>query len=366
MTEKRRFHIPSAAEIEDDKKDGAESFRPTNIFKTYREQKKNDPSDNIQNKKPKLHDVSIKKKAETAVSPCQSSPGNLQTVKSSNSGSRSTSANDQFVKPSDSRSTFIKPSTSKDNASKTNIFAKKEDLKPGNNSVAKTNSTGENFDLGTKDALKLAIPGKTSSLLVHQRQRGNPILKFVRNVPWEFGDIVPDYVMGQTTCALFLSLRYHQLNPNYIHDRLKQLGRSYELRVLLVQIDIKEPQHLLRELSKICILADCTLILAFSTEEAGRYLESYKVYENKPPDAIMEKTDQNFMAKMTDCLTNIKSVNKTDVATLISTFGSLKDIAEASQEDLSFCPGFGPQKAKRVHDLFKEPFLRANKKKDQK
>lgn len=35
-------------------------------------------------------------------------------------------------------------------------------------------------------------------------QRGNPVLKFVRNVPWEFGDVVPDYVLGQSTCALFL------------------------------------------------------------------------------------------------------------------------------------------------------------------
>lgn len=35
-------------------------------------------------------------------------------------------------------------------------------------------------------------------------QRGNPILKFVRSVPWEFGEVVPDYVLGQTTCALFL------------------------------------------------------------------------------------------------------------------------------------------------------------------
>jgi hypothetical protein len=35
-------------------------------------------------------------------------------------------------------------------------------------------------------------------------QRGNPVLKFVRNVPWEFGDVIPDYVLGQSTCALFL------------------------------------------------------------------------------------------------------------------------------------------------------------------
>lgn len=67
-------------------------------------------------------------------------------------------------------------------------------------------------------------------------QKGNPLLKFVKNVPWEYSDIVPDYVMGPTACALFLSLRYHQLNPDYIHDRLKLLGTAYQLRVLLVQV----------------------------------------------------------------------------------------------------------------------------------
>ncbi|XP_047691538.1 DNA excision repair protein ERCC-1 isoform X2 [Prionailurus viverrinus] len=48
-------------------------------------------------------------------------------------------------------------------------------------------------------------PGtKSSSIIVSPRQRGNPVLKFVRNVPWEFGDVLPDYVLGQSTCALFL------------------------------------------------------------------------------------------------------------------------------------------------------------------
>jgi len=67
-------------------------------------------------------------------------------------------------------------------------------------------------------------------------QRGNPLLKSIFNVPWEYEEIVPDYVMGRTTCALFLSLRYHNLNPDYINERLKQLGKQYELRVLLVQV----------------------------------------------------------------------------------------------------------------------------------
>lgn len=34
------------------------------------------------------------------------------------------------------------------------------------------------------------------------------------------------------------SLRYHNLNPNYIHDRLKLLGQSFTLRILLVQVDV--------------------------------------------------------------------------------------------------------------------------------
>lgn len=205
--------------------------------------------------------------------------------------------------------------------------------------------------------------GKSSSLIVNPRQRGNPILKFIRNVPWEFGEIVPDYLMGVSTCALYLSLRYHQLNPNYIHDRLKQLGRGYDLRVMLVQIDIKEPHHLVKDLAKICILTDCTLILAFSPDEAGRYLETFKVYEFKPPEAIMEKTDQNYLSKLTECLTTVKSVNKTDAMTLLSAFDTMEGIMNTSTDDLSLCPGFGPQKAKRLHDIFQEPFIKSKKSK---
>lgn len=140
------------------------------------------------------------------------------------------------------------------------------------------------------------------------KQRGNPLLKSVCNVPWEYDDIIPDYQMGKTTCALFLSLRYHNLNPDYIHERLKLLGKAYELRILLVQVvsshnllffitifqvDVTDPHHLLKNLTRICILADLTLILAWSAEEAGKILETYKIYENKPADNIMEKGESS-------------------------------------------------------------------------
>ncbi|CAF1482577.1 unnamed protein product [Rotaria sp. Silwood1] len=64
----------------------------------------------------------------------------------------------------------------------------------------------------------------SSSLFVHSRQRGSPLLKHLRQVKWEYSDMIlsgADYSMSRSSCALFLSLCYHTLNPNYIYDRLK-------------------------------------------------------------------------------------------------------------------------------------------------
>eukprot|EP00961_Rhodomonas_salina_P153215 2062961-Rhodomonas_salina.1 len=45
--------------------------------------------------------------------------------------------------------------------------------------------------------------GKTPNpraVQVSRRQAGNPVLKNIRNVPWEYADITPDYQMGAQTC----------------------------------------------------------------------------------------------------------------------------------------------------------------------
>jgi DNA excision repair protein ERCC-1 len=45
-------------------------------------------------------------------------------------------------------------------------------------------------------------------VLVHPRQKGNVVLKHIRNVPWEYSeDIAPDFMVGQRNCVTFLSLR---------------------------------------------------------------------------------------------------------------------------------------------------------------
>ena len=55
------------------------------------------------------------------------------------------------------------------------------------------------------------------------------VLKYIRNVRWQFGDIVPDYMLGRDTACLYLSLRFHMLKPEYIFNRIKELQRSFRL-----------------------------------------------------------------------------------------------------------------------------------------
>lgn len=114
----------------------------------------------------------------------------------------------------------------------------------------------------------------------------------------------------------------------------------------------------LLEVTRTALLHDCTLLCGWSLEECGRYLETIKVYENKPADIIQGQMDTDYLSRLKYALTTVRHVNKTDVVTLGSTFGSLAHIMDASMEDLARCPGIGERKVKRLYDTFHEPFKR--------
>lgn len=200
-----------------------------------------------------------------------------------------------------------------------------------------------------------------NAILVSHRQNGNPLLKHVRNVKWVFADVVCDYMLGNSSCALYLSLRYHLLHPDYLYFRIKELKKSFKLRVVLCHVDVADVLKPLLEVTRTSILHECTLLCGWSFEECGRYLETIKVYENKSADNIREHMDNDYMSRLNHALTTVRRVNKTDVITLGSTFGSLSGIMDASMEELARCPGIGESKVKRLYDTFHEPFKRVSR-----
>ncbi|KIM56296.1 hypothetical protein SCLCIDRAFT_1220457 [Scleroderma citrinum Foug A] len=210
--------------------------------------------------------------------------------------------------------------------------------------------------MSTKTKPPVVQPGAGNNIVINPNQRLNPLLNCIRNVGKEFGDIVPDYQVGRTTCILFLSLKYHRLHPEYIHMRISKLGRSYNLRVLLIMCDVTEHQELIRELTKVCLINNLTIIVAWSNEEAGQYITTFKQFEHKPPDLIKERVDKDYTSILRTALTGINKVNKTDVETLRTSLGSFADIAKTSSDRLQNLPGFGQVKVKRIKEAFEKPF----------
>ncbi|KAG2345479.1 DNA repair protein rad10 [Suillus weaverae] len=199
-------------------------------------------------------------------------------------------------------------------------------------------------------------PGTGKNIIINPNQRLNPVLECVRNVGKEFGDIVPDFQVGRTSGVLFLSLKYHRLHPEYIHTRIEKLGHAYNLRILLIMCDVSEHQEPIRELTKVCLINNITIIVAWSIEEAGQYISTLKQFEHKPPDLIKERVDKDYNTLLRTALTSINKVNKTDVETLRSSLGSFADIARAPSDRLQTLPGFGPVKVRRIKDAFEKPF----------
>lgn len=202
----------------------------------------------------------------------------------------------------------------------------------------------------------IATRSTGSSILVSPRQKGNPILTNLRSFAWEYSDIPADYVLGLTTCALFLSLKYHRLHPEYIYNRIKSLQGKYNLRVLLTMVDIGNHEESLKELSKTSLVNNVTVILCWSAAEAARYLELYKSYEHANAGAIRGIESKSYGDKMVDFITVPRSINKTDAVTLVSAFGSIRAAINALPEEVAVVGGWGEKKVRSWCGVVDEPF----------
>ncbi|TYJ59104.1 hypothetical protein B9479_000093 [Cryptococcus floricola] len=193
-----------------------------------------------------------------------------------------------------------------------------------------------------------------SSIVYNSVQRRNPVLGAMRSVGIEIGDIPADYqVPSNEQC----SLKYHRLHPEYIHQRIEKMKNMYNLRIILVLCDVNEHHQSLRELSKIAIINDFTVFVAWSNEEIAQYLVTFKQFEHKSADMLKERVQQTYHDQLQHVLTSGKKVNKTDADNLAAEFGSLDNMSRKSAKALSNVKGLGATKVTSLVDAFNKPFL---------
>lgn len=236
--------------------------------------------------------------------------------------------------------------------------------------------------MSSAGASRPLAPAEAEKLLVHRpllvhvaRWASSPelqhpialLLPHIRNVGWEYAENVrPDFVLSSSVCVYVLLMSYHTLHPHYIVRRMKDLGRDFRTRILLAVVDTggggtasssssASDDRSFVELNKICFMHDFSLVLAWSPAEAGRYVETLKVYESKPSAAIQEKVETEFGPQVTRLLTTVPSVNKTDAGTLMAGFSSIAGICRADDRQLILCPGVGAKKARRLFQVLHTP-----------
>eukprot|EP00957_Ditylum_brightwellii_P133503 10177925-Ditylum_brightwellii.AAC.1 len=64
----------------------------------------------------------------------------------------------------------------------------------------------------------------------------------------------------------------------------------------------------------------------------------------------------DYLEQASNVFTAVRSVNKTDVHTLLDQFGSVRDVVCSSVEEMSLCPGLGEKKVRRLWEAFRKPF----------
>lgn len=143
---------------------------------------------------------------------------------------------------------------------------------------------------------------------------------------------------------------------------MEEVGRNYRLRILLVLVDDENNSSVIQELNKIAFVNNFTLILTWSKIECARYLETWKSFEAKSAATIQAKEETEFMPKLSKLLTSVRSINKTDVVTLVDVFGSFSGVCQATEEQLVLCPGLGEKKVRRLYQSLNVPFQASNKK----
>lgn len=121
---------------------------------------------------------------------------------------------------------------------------------------------------------------KPTMVNVSKSQKGNPLLDLLtsKSIPWQYVSstvttkILYDYsVRNSKRMVLFLSLKYHKLHPEYIFKKMKPLQRQN--CILLILVDIEHHEQILKELSRVCMYNGFTILLGWTYEQCGKYIQ---------------------------------------------------------------------------------------------
>ncbi|XP_953780.1 DNA repair protein (RAD10) [Theileria annulata] len=206
-----------------------------------------------------------------------------------------------------------------------------------------------------------------NNLIISPRQRKNPILRFIKNVPYIEGDIAPDFIISSDIYVLFLSLKYHRVNINYIKNRLESLSQ-YKIKNLFIicQIDVSDYNQLLSKfldlqwtivnLLTITFGYGCKILLSWNARESAAIVEILNLNRYRGIESISKKTYMSHRESVTNLLLNIRSLNNNDVNFICEKYKTLKEIMHFDPKTVMDIKGLGQKKVEALSAAFTNNF----------
>lgn len=176
-------------------------------------------------------------------------------------------------------------------------------------------------------------------------QKGNKLLEYLVKTSWYFdSNMLSDYEINNTTCVLFLSLRFHICKPEYISKRLKKCMGRYKVHIVILEVDIKNYESCIEEIFDKAYAYRFTLVLSFRPEESSRYIWALDVNGSRRtgfPRKEVKDSRERFISAF-------PKLNKNDIVALRSSFGNIKSLVNAKVDVLENINGIGKTKAQYI------------------
>lgn len=171
-------------------------------------------------------------------------------------------------------------------------------------------------------------------LTIARRQEKNPLIPLLNGIETQISEAdIFDFCIGDDIAFLFLTIKFHRLNPQYFDDRAKKLMGPWKTRILILLIDDDNPNKHISALTQTAMAHNITTILSFGYEEASKWLYTYYNIQDSPIDDLKASNETNYDIAVN--MLHSLNISRKEAEELLHAFGSIEKILKASKEQIS-------------------------------
>ncbi|KAH0788472.1 DNA excision repair protein ERCC-1 [Histomonas meleagridis] len=192
-------------------------------------------------------------------------------------------------------------------------------------------------------------------ITISKTQEGNPLIKILApaQMVWNENSVC-DYSIGYKIGILFLSLKYHRTHPEYLGKKIANFRGGYATRILLLVVDIQNPDHVISKLTSLSIANNLNVVLAFDFEEAGRWILTMYNTQESQVDELKASNETTYDIAI-DAL-NAVGISRKDAASMIESYGTVSDCLLQNRNRLAKANILSDSKMEQFLAVLDEPF----------